>query len=157
MWKSLSRLMKRLLRSVSKPFSNSYRYLRDRRTLRLVVKRQSKLSLRLQNLDKYLASLPQPRNEPKSADGILARAGIHYRLVRDEGWVDVATRTKAMLEGLRRDLERNPFDPKTGRDRSDELRAMIFGMQRVLDVPQKAIDAADALNRSLKRQHGGNS
>ena len=75
-------------------------------------------------------------------------------MVRMEGWQDLAARTKAMLEGLRRDLERNPFDPKTGRDRSDELRAMIFGMQRVLDVPVKALAAEDALNKALKR-HGG--
>ena len=72
-------------------------------------------------------------------------------MIATEGWRDLATRTKAMLGGMKRDLERNPFDPRTGRDRSDELRAMIFGMTRVLDIPRKAIDSADALGKALKR------
>ena len=152
MLKSTLVRIKKLIKCGSNKWSSRFKSLKHKRTLRRTVKQQAKLSLRLQNLDLYLAELPQVKSEPIKADAILARAGIFYEMVKTEGWRDTAARTKAMLEGLRRDLERNPFDPKTGRDRSDELRAMIFGMQRVLDVPRRAINSADALHKALVRQ-----
>lgn len=78
-------------------------------------------------------------------------AGVYYALTRTEGWRDYAARLNVMLSGLRRDLERNPFDPKTGRDRSDELRAMVFSLQRALDIPQRAIDAEKDVSERLRR------
>ena len=150
-WRSLSRLTKKLLRNVSNPFSNSYRSLKLRRTLRRIEKQQGKLSLRLQSLDNYLASLPEAQHEPKDTPHILARAEMFNHLVSTPGWQDLAARTNLIVKGLRRDLERNPFDPKTGRDRSDELRAMLFGITRVLDIPNRSIESARQVNEAIRR------
>jgi len=82
---------------------------------------------------------------------ILAQADMFNHLINTPGWVDLAARTNLIVKGLRRDLERNPFDPKTGRDRSDELRAMLFGITQVLDIPNRSIESARKVNEAIRR------
>jgi len=75
---------------------------------------------------------------------------MYHALTRTDGWIDYHARLAQIIEGLKRDLERNPYDEK-GRDRSAELRFGLYVARRILEVPDRFIAAEQIVTNALRQ------
>ena len=111
------------------------------------MKRVLRSSRALLDLDQYLAAL-RPPLDASNSELILERAALYHQLVRHEAWQDFTARIGQVVIGLRKELE----EGMGGKDRPNEIRAMLFAIRRVLDVPRLAFDAEEAVNKAIRRQ-----
>lgn len=83
-------------------------------------------------------NLPKPKLHTREAD-IVFTASIYEHLEGDKGWKDFLGRVKAVREQLVNDLVKGKFShnrPNVLTD--DDVRAMLFIVDRLLDIPAGA-------------------